>query len=58
MIVRCIECGHESSSARHSRAYLADDPRDDDPPELAVYCPICSEREFGSFGELGGTATY
>jgi hypothetical protein len=29
-----------------------DDPRDDDPPEVAVFCPRCAEREFGSFGQL------
>jgi len=51
--LQCIECGRESATGRRWRAYLATDPRDDDSPEVAVYCPICAEREFGSFGEAG-----
>ncbi len=53
MILHCIECRRESATGRHWRAYLADDPEDDDPPEVVVLCPSCAEREFGSFGELG-----
>lgn len=54
MTLRCIECRRESATGRHWRAYLADDPRDDDPPELALYCPSCAEREFGEeFQEVG-----
>jgi len=52
VILRCIECGLESGSGRHWRAYLADDPRDDNPSEVAVFCPSCADREFGSFGEF------
>lgn len=55
MILRCIECGRESVTGRHWRAYLASDPCEDDPPELVVYCPSCAEREFGSFGEIGNS---
>jgi hypothetical protein len=29
-------------------AELADDPRDDEQPEVAIYCPRCHLREFGS----------
>jgi hypothetical protein len=52
VILRCIECRRESSVGFRWRAYLADDPRDDDSPEVAVFCPSCAEREFGSLGEL------
>ena len=52
MILRCVECGLEGVSGRHWRAYLADDPQDDDPSEVAVFCPSCADREFGSFGEF------
>ena len=61
MILRCIECRRETSVGCRWRAYLADDPRDDDPPEVAVFCPSCAEREFGGlrgFGDsLGETVT-
>jgi len=52
VILRCVECGLKSVSGRHWRAYLADDPRDDNPSEVAVFCPSCADREFGSFGQL------
>jgi len=62
MTLRCIECRRESASGSRWRAYLADDPRDDDPPEVALYCPSCAEREFGRFQEFGDsldeTVTY
>jgi hypothetical protein len=44
-LLRCIECAAEwrkDSSARW-RAYLTDSR----PPEIAVYCSDCAEREFG-----------
>jgi hypothetical protein len=53
VILRCIECRRESSVGCRWRAYLADDSRDHEPPEVAVFCPSCAEREFGSFGKLG-----
>jgi hypothetical protein len=53
VILRCIECRRESASGRRWRAYLAHDPDDDDPPEVAVFCTSCAEREFGSVGEFG-----
>jgi hypothetical protein len=42
----CVECGAVWLSADGDRwkAYLADD----EPPELAFYCPSCAEREFKS----------
>ena len=43
----------ESPLGRHWCAYLADDPRDGNPPEVAVFGPGCAEREFGSSGEFG-----
>ena len=53
MILRCVECRRETASGRRWRAYVADDPRDDDPAETAVFCPSCAEREFSGFGEFG-----
>lgn len=47
MKLRCVECGDESVRGMGWRAYVADDPRDDDAAEIAIYCPRCSEREFG-----------
>jgi hypothetical protein len=46
--LHCVEC--ESWIVGHApgwRAYLAKDPRDDEPPEVAVLCPECAEWEFG-----------
>ncbi len=53
VILRCIECGSESATGRRWRAYLADDPDADDPLEVALFCPHCAEREFGSIEEIG-----
>jgi hypothetical protein len=46
LIPRCAECGKIWLPADGERweAYLTDD----EPPELAFYCPGCAEREFGS----------
>jgi hypothetical protein len=45
LILRCAECEAAWLPADETRwsAYLTDD----EPPELAFYCPRCSEREFG-----------
>jgi hypothetical protein len=45
----CVECGRvwRPSDPEHWEAYLAY-LTDDEPPELAFYCPECAEREFGS----------
>lgn len=48
MSLRCVDCGGESLRGIGWRAYLADDPRDEDPPEVAILCPACAEREFGN----------
>jgi hypothetical protein len=53
VILRCVECQSESSVGLRWRAYLAHDPCGDDPPEMAVFCPSCADREFGGFGEFG-----
>ncbi len=60
-MLRCIECRRESSVGCRWRTYLADDPRDDDPPKVGVFCPSCNEREFGGLefcDSLGETATH
>jgi hypothetical protein len=33
--------------ARGWRLYRVDEPGEDEGPELAPYCPVCGEREFG-----------
>jgi hypothetical protein len=47
--LRCVEC---DTLAQHGacgwKAELADDPRDDKAPEIAIYCPDCYVREFGT----------
>ena len=46
LIVHCAECGAIWLPADEDRrkGYHTDD----EPPELAFYCPECAEREFGS----------
>jgi hypothetical protein len=44
----CRECGAVADPyARGWRGYRVDDPEENEPPELAFYCPWCAEREFG-----------
>jgi hypothetical protein len=44
----CVECGTLSDNdAWGWRAYRMDDPERHWLPALALYCPICAEREFG-----------
>jgi hypothetical protein len=40
--VRCVECGREAGPGELWRLFFAD------LREVAVYCPECAEREFGS----------
>jgi hypothetical protein len=42
-MLRCCECGMVAKFTRDWRAYLTDD----EPPQVAVYCPTCALREFG-----------
>jgi hypothetical protein len=50
-LLRCVECATVSPPGAGAwKAELADDPRDDEEPELAIYCPRCHLREFGSRG--------
>ena len=46
LIPRCAECEAAWLPADRGRwqAWLTDD----EPPELAFYCPDCAEREFGA----------
>jgi hypothetical protein len=45
----CAECGTVSSSlAQGWRGYRTDDLEQGELPELAFYCPVCAEREFGT----------
>jgi len=47
--IGCIECGrHADEAGRGWRAYVVEDLDDATAPsEVAVYCPVCSLREFG-----------
>jgi len=43
----CAECGRVSGVLWHGwTAYRIDDPETDDPPQIGLYCPACSAREF------------
>jgi len=45
--LRCAECGTLSlGDALGWRAYIAEIPEDEEPPEVAIYCPTCAEIEF------------
>ena len=44
-MLRCEECGCVSGGARGWLAFVVDLPDDDDPPEVATYCPPCADRE-------------
>ena len=46
LIPQCVECGAVWLAVNDDRwqAWLTDD----EPPELAFYCPECAEREFKS----------
>jgi hypothetical protein len=47
MSVTCVECGQPAPpDAAGWRAEIADDPRDDDLPEVVTFCPECWVREF------------
>ncbi len=49
MALICIECGDTSEDGEGWKAELAVVFEDEEEPgEVAVYCPQCSEREFGS----------
>jgi hypothetical protein len=48
-ILRCIECGAESERGLNWEARIAYDPEEDEPAEVAVFCPACAVREFGRF---------
>jgi hypothetical protein len=48
-VLACAECPRVSSvTAGGWKAYRVDDPEENEPPELAFYCPACARREFGS----------
>jgi hypothetical protein len=34
-----------SATAKGWLAFIAEDPDDDEPPEVATYCPPCADRE-------------
>ena len=45
-ILVCVECGASAATdAEGWRGYLTTD--EDEPAEVAIYCPECGEREFG-----------
>ena len=48
-LATCVQCRTLSGPHWASwRAYRVDDPELNEPPALALYCPACAEREFGS----------
>jgi hypothetical protein len=48
-MLRCEECGRTAETEAEAlgwQAYVTVE-KDDEPPEVAVYCRECAEREFG-----------
>jgi len=46
-VLVCVECGRVSGDAATGwRAYREDLPDENDPPSVAIFCPICAAREF------------
>jgi hypothetical protein len=46
--MRCAECDRVAPlGASGWKAEIGDDPRDNDPAEVVLFCPECWEREFG-----------
>jgi hypothetical protein len=41
----CVECGRADEIGDAWKAVIVDDPDEDRPTEIAVYCPACWERE-------------
>jgi hypothetical protein len=44
-MLRCEECSCVSRTAPGWLAFVTHDPDDDEPPEVATYCPPCADRE-------------
>jgi hypothetical protein len=45
-VLHCVECGRESADkAVGWRALLNGEPDEDE--YVAIFCPVCAEREFG-----------
>ena len=45
----CLECGAVADEfVRGWRAYVGGGFDEDDPVEVGIYCPACSQREFES----------
>lgn len=50
--LRCAECDRRApTTAQGWKAEIGDDVRDDDPPEVVMFCPECWSREFGCRNE-------
>jgi hypothetical protein len=46
-VLVCVECGRVADDeAAGWRAYRDDVPDEDDPPSIAIFCPMCAGREF------------
>ena len=46
-VLLCVECGGVADDeAGGWRAYREDLPDENDPPSVAIFCPICAAREF------------
>jgi hypothetical protein len=48
-VVYCAQCGIASGGRwERWRAYRIDDPELNEPPAIALFCPVCAAAEFGS----------
>ena len=55
-VLRCQECRCSSETAKGWLAFIAEDPDDDEPPEVATYCPPCADRELTPVDHAAGYA--
>jgi hypothetical protein len=52
----CMKCGCCSGElGKGWAAFRCDDPDENDPPALAVYCPVCAAAEFGYRPDVAAT---
>ncbi len=47
-MLRCDECGRELQGEVEAHGWKAFIVVADHEPEIAVFCPVCSDREFGA----------
>ena len=54
-VLYCQECGCRSDDGRGWIGHIADDPEDEQPPKVIVFCPPCAASEFGYRPDIAAT---